>query len=107
MKRLLAIMVTLLVAVVAGAQEWEKKVTEADEMLGTTADVLYEWKNADCVFTFKENSNGWSVKGFGFKPDVTHINRRQNFETYAKIGFYNENDETVAIYDNCKLTISK
>jgi len=107
MKKALSIVIMLLVAMTASAQEWEKKVTEADPMLGTKADVLYEWQNADCVFTFSESNNGWSVKGFGFKPDATHINRRQNFETYAKIGFYNEQDEVVTIFDNCKLELTE
>ena len=106
MKKVLSIVIMLLVVMTAGAQEWEKKTTEADPMLGTKADVIYEWQNADCVFSFSENSNSWSVKGWAFKPDATHLNHRQNFETYAKIGFYNESDELVSMFDKCKLELT-
>lgn len=106
MKKLLSIVVMLMAICTAGAQEWEKKIIEADEMLGTKADVLYEWQNADCAFSFSGNSNAWSVKGSAFKPDATHVNHRQNFETYAKIGFYNENDEMVSVFDKCKLELT-
>lgn len=106
MKKALSIVIMLLAVMTASAQEWEKKVTEADPMLGTKATVIYEWQNADCVFTFSESSNRWSVLGSNFKPDATHVNRRQNFETFAKIGFYNEQDEVVAIFENCKLELT-
>lgn len=107
MKKVLSIFALMLICMMTSAQEWEKKTTEADPMLGTKADVIYEWQNADCVFTFSENNNGWSVKGFGFKPDPTHVNHRQNFETYAKIGFYTENDELVSMFDKCKLELTE
>ena len=107
MRKVLSIVALLLIGMAASAQEWEKKTTEADPMLGTKADVIYEWTNADCVFAFSESGNGWSVKGFGFKPDATHVNHRQNFETYAKIGFYNEKDELVSMFDKCKLELTE
>jgi len=107
MKKVFLIIALLLAGMTVSAQEWERKTTEADEMLGTTADTLYEWRNADCVFTFSKNSNGWSVKGFGFKPGTTHLSRRNNFLTYARIGFYNENDSVLSIYDNCKLELTE
>ena len=64
----------LMVGMTAGAQDWKIKKVEGDVMLGQKESIVYEWREADGVFRFSDESNAWSVSGAAFKPDATHVN---------------------------------
>jgi len=105
MKKLLLVSL-LLLATNVNAQKWEKKIIEADELKGQTEAVMYEWTNTDCSFIIYEGNNSWILSGAAFKPDPTHVNHRNNFETFAKVGFYNYDDMLIESWDNCRLELT-
>lgn len=96
----------LLVAQSISAQKWEKKIVEADEMKAQTETTMYVCNSSKYSFVLYESNNAWVVSGVPFKPDPTHINYRNNFETYAKIGFYDMNDKLIEKWDNCRLELT-
>ena len=96
----------LMVGMTAGAQDWKIKKVEGDVMLGQKESIVYEWREADGVFRFSDDSNAWSVSGAAFKPDATHVNGNQNFETYARIGFYDSSDRLVEMFSDCVLELT-
>lgn len=112
MKRLLAIMATLLVAVVAGAQEWEKTLEKGDELKGTTD--RYKYKMVDSlslqVIAFYQPGDYWKV-GIGrnvFMPDKRGIVHKRTYNQigYATIGFYDENDHLIKKWENCIIELT-
>lgn len=87
-------------------QEWKQFIVEADQMLGVREHATYVYNNGDWIFSFNSENNSWSIKGEAFKPDPTHVNHRQNFETYARIGFYDDNDKMLSVFENCRLELT-
>jgi hypothetical protein len=106
MKKIVITTIMLLISIGISAQEWQRKVIEADPMLGISETVMYEWKSTDCSFIMYDNSNEWSLTGTHFKPDPTHVNHRYNFLTYARIGFYSDDDCLIESWDHCKLELT-
>ena len=109
MKKVLFIFALLLPGLTAGAQEWEKTVQEADDMRGTPAMIVYEWKDEDFSFTFGSMTNEWTVKigvGDGFKFDPTHLNRNNNFVCYGDIGFYDRDGQLVDHWKGCTFELT-
>lgn len=106
MKKLLFISMMLLAMTTVSAQKWTKKIVEADAMKGQVEKMLYEWSNTDCTFIMAESDNSWMVTGGAFKPDPTHVNHRSNFETYGKVGFYDNDDNLLESWDNCKFELT-
>ena len=109
MKKALFIFAMLLSGLTAGAQEWEKTVQEADDMRGTPAMIVYEWKDGDFSFTFGSMTNEWRIAiglGDGFKIDPTHLNRNNNFVCYGNIGFYNHDGKLIEHLGRCTFEVT-
>ncbi len=109
MKKVLFIFALLMSGLTAGAQEWEKTVQEADDMRGTPAMIVYEWKDEDFSFTFGSMTNEWRIAiglGDGFKVDPTHLNRNNNFVCYGNIGFYDRDGNMVAHWKGCTFEVT-
>ena len=107
MRKIFVLLAMLAVVLPGSAQGmWKKSVTEADELKGVSAMTVYEWNGDGCTFTMNGGNNEWSVSGVPFKPDPTHVNHRNNFETFATIGFYDESDKLVEKYDKCRLELT-
>lgn len=109
MKKVLFIFAMLLSGLTASAQEWEKTVQEADDMRGTPAMIVYEWKDEDFSFTFGSMTNEWRIGiglGDAFKIDPTHLNRRNNFVCYGDIGFYDRDGQMVSHWKGCTFEVT-
>ena len=109
MKKVLFIFALLMSVMTAGAQEWEKTMQEADDMRGTPAMIVYEWKDEDFSFTFGSMTNEWRITirlGDGFKIDPTHLNRNNNFVCYGNIGFYDNDGKLVEHWGRCTFEVT-
>ncbi len=106
MKKFLFIILMMTGTMAVSAQRWERKTIEADAMKGQIETVMYEWDNGNFSFIIYDNHNGWTIHGVPFKPDPTHVNYRNNFETFAKIGFYDNDDNLLESWDRCCLELT-
>ena len=105
MKKIIT-MIMLLTAMAVSAQEWKKEVHSADELTGIPEVVEYSYSCNEFSMMVVEGTNGWAIYGPSFKPDHTHVNSSNNFETYATIGFYDTDGKLVEGHRNCKLELT-
>lgn len=108
MKRILIVLLLFSFMLPACSQQWDIQHEEMDELKGTEERDCYRllFDNGN-KFAFYSVGKSWKVgvTNDGFKVDPTRLNKNNNFVTYAKIGLYNENGESIAVFDKCELEV--
>lgn len=107
--KILLLLLFLLIPCMEYAQTWETRTEPGDELKGTVTRIRYKWQpNETEEFAFYSVGNDWKVgvARNAFKVDPTHLNKNNNFVTYATIGFYDINNNLKESWNDCELEVT-